>query len=83
MNIDERFGPAKDVNTPWSLRRYKTLGEWEMRAAEIRQHIMVCTGLWPLPQKTALKPCIFGRIEREGYSVEKAFFESMSGFPIA
>ena len=80
MNIDERFSSAKDVNTPWSLRRYKTLGEWEIRAAEIRQHIMVCTGLWPLPQKTALKPRIFGRIEREGYSVEKVFFESMPGF---
>ena len=80
MNIDERLGPARDVNTPWSLRRYTGLGQWELRAAEIRRHIMVCTGLWPLPQKTALKPRIFGRIEREGYSVEKVFFESMPGF---
>ena len=56
MNIDERLGPARDVNTPWSLRRYTGLGQWELRAAEIRRHIMVCTGLWPLPQKTALKP---------------------------
>ena len=77
MNIDERLGPARDVNTPWSLRRYTGLGQWELRAAEIRRHIMVCTGLWPLPQKKALKPRIFGRIEREGYSVDKVFFESL------
>ncbi len=77
---DERLGPAKNVNTPWALRRYRTLAEWEQRAAAIRRHILVCAGLWPLPAKTPLKARIFGRIEREGYAVEKVFFESLPGF---
>lgn len=80
MAIDSRIAEIKNVNTPWALRRYRTLAEWQQRAAEIRQHILACTGLWPLPEKTPLKPRIFGRIEREDYSVEKVFFESIPGF---
>ena len=78
--MDIRLGAAKNVNTPWALRRYQTLAEWEQRAAAIRRHILVCTGLWPLPTKTPLKAQVFGRIEREGYAVEKVFFESLPGF---
>lgn len=77
---DARLGAPKHVSTPWALRRYGTLAEWEKRAAAIRQHILVCAGLWPLPAKTPLKAQIFGRIEREGYAVEKVFFESLPGF---
>lgn len=77
---DARLGVAKNVNTPWALRRYGTLAEWEQRKGAIRQHILVCAGLWPLPAKTPLEAQIFGRIEREGYAVEKVFFESLPGF---
>ena len=77
---DTRLGAAKGVSTPWALRRYGTLAEWEQRAAAIRRHILVCAGLWPLPDKTPLKARVFGRIEREGYAVEKVFFESLPGF---
>ena len=77
---DARLGAPKHVSTPWALRRYGTLAEWEKRAAAIHQHILVCAGLWPLPAKTPLKAQIFGRIEREGYAVEKVFFESLPGF---
>ena len=77
---DTRLGAAKGVSTPWALRRYRTLAEWEQRAAAIRRHILVCAGLWPLPDKTPLKARVFGRIERAGYAVEKVFFESLPGF---
>ena len=78
--MDTRLGAAKHVSTPWALRRYRTLAEWEQRAAAIRRHILVCAGLWPLPAKTPLKAQVFGRIERDGYAVEKVFFESLPGF---
>ena len=78
--MDTRLGAAKHVSTPWALRRYRTLAEWEQRAAAIRRHILVCAGLWPLPEKTPLKAQVFGRIEREDYAVEKVFFESSPGF---
>ena len=78
--MDTRLDATKHVSTPWALRRYRTLAEWEQRAAAIRRHILVCAGLWPLPEKTPLKAQVFGRIEREGYAVEKVFFESLPGF---
>ena len=78
--LDVRLGEVKHVSTPWALPRYRTLEQWERRAEEIRRHILVCSGLWPLPEKTPLKPRIFGRIEREGYAVEKVFFERLPGF---
>ena len=78
--IDAHIAEIKHTSTPWALRRYRTLEEWRQRAAHIRRHILVCSGLWPLPEKRSLRPRIFGRIEREGYAVEKVFFESMPGF---
>lgn len=77
---DARLCAPKHVSTPWALRRYRTLAEWEERTEAIRRHILVCAGLWPLPAKTPLKAQVFGRIEREGYAVEKVFFESLPGF---
>ena len=75
--MDTRLGAAKHVSTPWALRRYRTLAEWEQRAAAIRRHILVCAGLWPLPEKTPLKAQVFGRIERDDYAVEKVFFREL------
>lgn len=68
---DGRLAETKQVYTPWTLRTYATREEWEERAGQIRQQILACMGL---------KPRIFGRVEREGYSVEKVFFESLPGF---
>ncbi|MBI2503723.1 MAG: hypothetical protein HYW07_10895 [Candidatus Latescibacteria bacterium] len=70
----------KDGDTPWTLRTYPSRAAWEGRAAHIRERLLVSLGLWPLPERTPLKPRIFGRLEREGYSVEKVCFESLPGF---
>src|SRR6202030_3100842 len=35
--------------------------------------------LWPLPEKTALNAVVHGKIERDGYTVEKVFFASHPG----
>ena len=77
--VDQRWA-AKDGDTPWTLRSYANRATWEMRAAHIRERLLVSLGLWPLPERTPLKPRIFGRLEREGYSVEKVCFESLPGF---
>ena len=77
---DERIREVKDVHTPWTLQKYPKRELWEQRAAFIRQHILVSSGLWPLPVKTPLKPRFFDCKERQGYKVEKVFFESRPGF---
>ena len=57
-----------------------TKAEWTAKAAELREHILVSNGLTPMPEKTPLNAHIFGRIEREDYTVEKVYFEAYPGF---
>lgn len=52
---------------------------WNDRAKQVRTQTLVATGLWPMPEKTQLNPVIYGKIERDGYTVEKVYFASMPG----
>ncbi len=74
---------VKDLNTKRAFPEIKTKAEWQKRAQEIREHVLVSCGLWPMPDKTPLNAKIFGRIEREAYSVENVYFESYPGFYVA
>ena len=52
---------------------------WESRSEEIRQRVLLASGLWPMPERTLLNTMIHGRIEREDYIIDKVFFESLPG----
>ncbi len=41
--------------------------------------MLVANGLWPMPLKTPLNAMIYGKIDREGYTIEKVYFESYPG----
>lgn len=73
----------KTLHTPRQFPEIATPGEWHNRAREIREQALVSCGLWPMPEKTPLRARIFGRIERDGYSVEKVFFQTVPGFYLA
>jgi dienelactone hydrolase len=68
------------TDTTRDFPRINNRADWEARAAAIRQTILFRTGLWPLPERTPLNAHIFGRLERNGVSVEKVYFESVPGF---
>src|SRR5436309_12591226 len=80
---DQRSGRIKDVNTAREFPAIRSRSEWESRAKEIREQILVSCGLWPMPDKTPLKARVFGKVERDGYSVEKACFQTYPGFYLA
>jgi hypothetical protein len=73
----------QDLDTPRDFPAITSASQWQARAAEIRQQILVSAGLWPMPEKTPLKATIFGRIERDGYSIEKVYFQTYPGFFLA
>src|SRR5207253_2859047 len=77
---DARNGALPSGRMHFQMPAYRTLAEWEARAARLRRQILSSAGLDPLPERTLLNPEIFGRIEREGYSVEKVLLETMPGF---
>src|SRR4051794_35748723 len=66
----------KDLDTPREFPAISTREAWETRAKEIREQVLVSCGLWPLPEKGPLKARIFGKIERDGYSIEKVYFQT-------
>ena len=76
---DRRLGALKDLNGYFPFSPPPTKAAWEKRASELKRRILVSTGLWPMPEKTPLEPRIYGLTEREGFTVEKVYFESPSG----
>lgn len=53
-----------------------TLADWESKRDEYRRQLQEMLGLWPMPQKTELKPVITGKLEEEDFVVEKVYFEA-------
>jgi dienelactone hydrolase len=76
---DARLGPPVTLNGYFPFAVPKTREEWAKRRAELREQVLVATGLWPMPEKTPLNPVVHGAIERDGYTVEKVFFRSLPG----
>jgi dienelactone hydrolase len=68
--LDDRFPPP----------RLTTLDAWKTRAEYLRLHVLASAGLLPLPDKTPLRPSVFGEVTRNGYRVAKVYFESLPGF---
>ena len=68
--LDDRFAPP----------HYASADAWNARAAYLREHVLASAGLLPLPDKTPLRPSIFGEVRRSDYSVSKVYFESLPGF---
>jgi hypothetical protein len=71
---------VKDLDTPRDFPAIQRKDQWVGRARGIREHVLVGCGLWPLPEKTPLQAHVFGKVERDGYSVEKVYFQTYPGF---
>ncbi len=76
---DIRTKPAKTLNDHFPFTVPSDAGAWHERAELLRRRILVATGLWPMPNKTPLNAVIHGKSERDGFSVEKVYFESLPG----
>jgi dienelactone hydrolase len=80
LPADERLRPPKDLDGYFPFSPPTSRTQWEARAAELRRQVLVSLGLWPLPSKAPLNAVVHGRVDRDDYTVERAFFESMPGF---
>jgi hypothetical protein len=58
------------------LADIKTLEEWKARRAEYRRQLQEMLGLWPMPERTDLKPVVTGKLEQEEFTVEKLHFQA-------
>ena len=77
---DGRAKTGRGTNTVYAFPRYSNRESWETRAEHLRRRILVSAGLWPMPEKTPLRPQITGRIEHDEYVIENVYLESLPGF---
>jgi dienelactone hydrolase len=78
--VDRRLSTVRTLNDKdFFFRPPATLPAWQARRQAVREQILVATGLWPLPPRTALAPTVHGKIRRDGYTVEKVYFASHPG----
>ncbi len=66
--------------THYAMPVFASREAWVDRAAFLRKQILASAGLLPMPEKRPLNAQVFGRLERDGYSVEKVLLETMPGF---
>jgi dienelactone hydrolase len=76
---DRRLGAMKDLNGYFPFSPPATKATWLERAERVRRQMLVATGLWPMPTKTPANAVVHGRVDRDGYTVEKVFLESFPG----
>lgn len=71
---------VRTLDTPRSFPPIASKSAWQERAREIREQILVSCGLWPMPDRPPVRYRVFGKVVRDGYSVEKVWFQSYPGF---
>lgn len=76
---DGRLAAPKDLDGYFPFDPPTDRAVWEQRAGEVRRRILVSQGMWPMPTRTPMNPVIHGKVEREGYTVEKVYLESRPG----
>lgn len=77
---DVRATITRHLDMPYAMPFYNSKEEWLARKAALRMQVLVAAGLWPIPERCPLNAQIFDRLERNGYSIEKVYFESYPGF---
>jgi dienelactone hydrolase len=80
---DVRLLSMRGINSIYTLPEFATRARWEAHADSLRRQILVTTGLFPMPPKTPLDAKISGRLDRDGYTIEKVYFESHPHFFVA
>jgi dienelactone hydrolase len=77
---DSRNANLPNGQTHFTMPVFNSREAWLARAAFLRKQILSGAGLLPMPEKKPTHAEVFGRLERDGYSVEKVLLETYPGF---
>jgi hypothetical protein len=77
---DSRLTDLLDSNGYFPFTPSETPDQWAARRAQLKRQLLVANGLWPLPaDRPTPVATVHGRVQREGYTVDRVFFESSPG----
>lgn len=69
----------KDLDSHFPFQVPESLDVWNKRAEQLRLQLKVALGIHPFPQLAKVDPTIHGKLDLDGYSIEKVYFESLHG----
>src|SRR5262249_57215062 len=68
---DRRRGEVRTNQQGADFEAPRTAEAWRDRAAHLNEQMLVTLGLWPMFPKTPLNPQVYGKLRRDGYTIEK------------
>lgn len=77
---DSRNTDTPGTDTHFVFKAPDSLEAWQARRAALKSQILAAAGLLPMPQKGALNPQVFGKLDRKEYTIEKALLETLPGY---
>ena len=77
---DSRNLDIPHTDTHFTPRTYATLDAWKAQRAHLQKQVLSAAGLLPFPERCDLKPEVFGRLQRQGYSIEKVLIQTLPGY---
>ncbi|MCO6456869.1 MAG: acetylxylan esterase [Pirellulaceae bacterium] len=77
---DRRLQPLKDLDGYFPLAVPESREAWQRRAEQVRRRMLVALGMWPMPTREPVRAVVHGRLEQDGYTVEKVYLQSFPNF---
>ncbi len=77
---DARWDAVEATRYSFPMPNARTKPEWEQRRAQLKKQVQAAAGLLPMPRRGRVKATVFGKLERDGYSIEKVFVETLPGY---
>ena len=77
---DSRNTNIPHTESHFTAKTYPTLAAWKAQRAHLQKQVLSAAGLLPFPDKCPLKPEVFARLERTGYTVEKVLLQTLPGY---
>ncbi len=77
---DARWDAVEGTRYSFAMPNARTKPEWEQRRAHLRKQVQAAAGLLPMPRREAVQATVFEKLERDGYSIEKVYVETLPGY---
>ncbi len=77
---DSRNTNTPNTDTHATLPNFHTLQDWEKRKDQLRKQILFAAGLYPMPERSPIHAEVFGRLQREDYTIDKVLLETFPGY---
>lgn len=76
---DVRLGPPVTVDGEHPFTAVASAEAWSERSRLVRARLALAAGLLPMPARPPVQATLHGRIERDGYTIDRVMFESFPG----